>query len=91
MTNRNAQQLAVSEPFLYNNLMEKKEIVASNADEMVTVSRAEYETLKAMQADYAETKQKLDYLMEQVGLAQKRQFGPCSLLDSGGCILHLCL
>ena len=78
MTNRNAQQLAVSEPFLYNNLMEKKEIVASNADEMVTVSRAEYETLKAMQADYAETKQKLDYLMEQVGLAQKRQFGPSS-------------
>ena len=58
--------------------MEKKEIMTNNADEMVTVSRAEYETLKAMQADYAETKQKLDYLMEQVGLAKKRQFGPSS-------------
>ena len=42
---------------------------------MVSISRAEYDALKAQNAELS---QKLDYLMEQVGLAKKRQFGSSS-------------
>lgn len=48
--------------------MEKKELQTSNTDENVTISRAEYEGLK----------QQNQWLLEQLGLAKKRQFGVSS-------------
>ena len=58
--------------------MEKKDFDTRTANETVTVSRVEYESLLAQKDEIAELKQKLDYLMEQVGLAKKRQFGSSS-------------
>lgn len=42
---------------------------------MVTISRAEYEELMGIKAHHAELTQKLDWLLEQLRLPQKRQFG----------------
>lgn len=55
--------------------MEKVEKNDTSTTEMVSISRAEYDALKAQNAELS---QKLDYLMEQVGLAKKRQFGSSS-------------
>lgn len=51
--------------------MEKKELQTSNADENITISRAEYEELQ-------ELRQQNQWLLEQLGLAKQRQFGSSS-------------
>lgn len=43
--------------------------ITTSSTEMMTISRAEYESLKA---ERDELNQKLDWLMEQMRLAQKR-------------------
>ena len=48
--------------------MENKKNTAASAPEMVTISRAEYEELKLQN----------QWLLEQFGLAKKRQFGASS-------------
>ena len=59
----------------YNYLMEnEKKTVTSNA-EMVTISRVEYES---QQAQLTELKLQNQWLLEQLGLAKKRQFGSSS-------------
>ena len=55
--------------------MENRENQTNNTDEMVTISRAEYESLKA---ERDELNQKLDWLMEQVRLAKKKVYGTSS-------------
>ena len=52
--------------------MENREMQTSNTEEMVTISRAEYESLKA---ERDELNQKLDWLMEQVRLAKRKPVG----------------
>ena len=52
--------------------MEKKKDTAASTPEMVTISRAEYESLKA---ERDELNQKLDWLMEQVRLAKRKPVG----------------
>ena len=47
----------------------------SNTEEMVTISRAEYEFLKA---ERDELNQKLDWLLEQVRLNRKKLYGVSS-------------
>ena len=55
--------------------MEKKELLTSNADENITISRTEYDS---QQAELAELKQQNQWLLEQLGLARKHQFGSSS-------------
>lgn len=59
----------------YNFLMENKKKTATSNAEMVTVSRAEYES---QQAQLTELKLQNQWLLEQLGLAKKRQFGSSS-------------
>jgi len=67
--------------------MENKEIATSNA-EMVSISRAEYE---AQQAQLSELKLQNQWLLEQLGLAKKRQFGASSERIEEGLMDQLCL
>lgn len=53
----------------YNKNMKNEVSITTNSTEMMTISRAEYESLKA---ERDELNQKLDWLMEQMRLAQKR-------------------
>lgn len=55
--------------------MENKKNTATNNPEMVTLSRAEYES---QQAQLTELKLQNQWLLEQLGLAKKRQFGKSS-------------
>lgn len=71
----NAEIMAFSGIFLYNGTMKKKELQTSNTEETVTISRAEYERL---QKGMAEIQQQNQWLLEQLGLAKKRQFGSSS-------------
>ncbi len=60
----------------------KNEVNITTSDtEIVTISRAEYESLKA---ERDELNQKLDWLMEQVRLAKKKTYGASSEADEGG-------
>ena len=59
----------------YNFLMENEKKTATSNAEMVTVSRAEYES---QQAQLTELKLQNQWLLEQLGLAKKRQFGSSS-------------
>lgn len=52
----------------YHFLMGNEKNTAANTPEMVTISRAEYEELKLQN----------QWLLEQLGLAKKRQFGVSS-------------
>ena len=52
----------------YHFLMGNEKNTAANTPEMVTISRAEYEELKLQN----------QWLLEQLGLAKKRQFGASS-------------
>ena len=52
----------------YNENMKNEVNITTSNTEMVTISRAEYESLKA---ERDELNQKLDWLMEQVRLAKK--------------------
>ena len=55
--------------------MKNKKKTASNTAEMLSVSRTEYES---QQAQLAELKLQNQWLLEQLGLAKKRQFGSSS-------------
>ena len=55
--------------------MENKEKTATSTAETMTISRAEYES---QQAQLAELKLQNQWLLEQLGLAKKRQFGSSS-------------
>jgi transposase len=55
----------------YNFLMENEKEKTTNNTETVTISRAEY-------AEYKELKLQNQWLLEQLGLAKKRQFGASS-------------
>lgn len=55
--------------------MEKNPKTTESGEKMVTISETEYEGLKARTM---ELEQKLQWVMEQLGLAKKRQFGPSS-------------
>ena len=52
----------------YHNLMKNEKKTAEKQAETVTISRAEYEELKFQN----------QWLLEQLGLAKKRQFGASS-------------
>ena len=55
--------------------MENKKNTAASTPEMVTISRAEYDS---QQAQLTELKLQNQWLLEQLGLARKRQFGASS-------------
>ena len=59
----------------YHLLMERKKNIAASTPEMVTISRTEYES---QQAELTELKLQNQWLLEQLGLAKKRQFGVSS-------------
>ena len=59
----------------YNFLMENEKKTATSNAEMVTISRTEYES---QQAQLTELKLQNQWLLEQLGLAKKRQFGSSS-------------
>ena len=75
--------LAFSGVLCYNFLMKNEKKPTSNA-EMVTISRAEYDELKLQN----------QWLLEQLGLAKKREFGSSSeriqegLMDQLGLTLN---
>ena len=58
--------------------MEHEKNTAASTPEMVTISRAEYESQQAKLAELAELKLQNQWLLEQLGLAKKRQFGASS-------------
>ena len=49
--------------------------ITTSSTEMMTISRAEYESLKA---ERDELNQKLDWVMEQVRIAKKKFYGTSS-------------
>lgn len=59
----------------YDFPMENKKNTATNNPEIVTLSRAEYES---QQAQLTELKLQNQWLLEQLGLTKKRQFGKSS-------------
>ena len=59
----------------YDFPMENKKNTATNNPEIVTISREEYES---QQAQLTELKLQNQWLLEQLGLAKKRQFGASS-------------
>lgn len=58
--------------------MEREKNIAASTPEMVTISRAEYDSQQAQLAELAELKLQNQWLLEQLGLAKKRQFGASS-------------
>ena len=60
--------LAFQHVLWYNFLMGNEKKLATSNAEMVTISRAEYDELKLQN----------QWLLEQLGLAKKRQFGSSS-------------
>lgn len=66
----------------YNNCMENKEMQTSNTEEMVTISRAEYERFLAREREQAQTIISLtlqnEWLLEQLKLSKKKLFGRSS-------------
>lgn len=65
---KHLKTLAFSHILWYNFLMENEKKTAASNAEMVTISRAEYNELKLQN----------QWLLEQLGLAKKRQFGSSS-------------
>ena len=55
--------------------MEHEKKAAASTPEMMTISRAEYES---QQAQLTELKLQNQWLLEQLGLAKKQQFGASS-------------
>ena len=62
----------------YNKVMENDALNTSTTEEMVTISRAEYEGFLAQKEQIDELEQKLSWLMEQLRLVRHRQFGSSS-------------
>lgn len=46
--------------------------------ETVTITKTEYESFKALEANYARLERQVDYLLEQARLSRHRQFGASS-------------
>lgn len=65
----------------YNKDMKNEVNITTSSTEMMTISRAEYESLKA---ERDELNQKLDWLMEQVRLAKKKGLWDILRADEGG-------
>ncbi len=59
----------------YHFLVENKKNTAASTPDMVTISRAEYDS---QQAQPTELKLQSQWLLEQLSLAKKRQFGASS-------------
>ena len=59
----------------YNEDMKNEVNITASNTEMMTISRAEYESLKA---ERDELNQKLDWLLEQVRLNRKKLYGVSS-------------
>ena len=59
----------------YNEDMKNEVNITASNTEMMTISRAEYESLKA---ERDELNQKLDWLMEQMRLTKKKVYGASS-------------
>ena len=63
----------------YNFLMENREMQTSNTEEMVTISRAEYERFLAREQEQAQTITSLtlqnEWLLEQLKLSKKKLYG----------------
>lgn len=76
--------LAFQGGLCYNEDMKNEAGITTSNTEMVTISRAEYESLKA---ERDELNQKLDWLMEQVRLAKKKVYGASSFVcsEDDGC------
>ena len=55
--------------------MENEKRIATSNAEMVTISRAEYEALKAQNTDLSN---QIEWLMEQMRLTRKKLFGSSS-------------
>ena len=74
--------LAFSRILWYNNYMENKEMQTSNTEEMVTISRAEYERFLAREREQAQAITSLtlqnEWLLEQLKLSKKKLFGRSS-------------
>lgn len=74
--------LAFLSALWYNFLMENREIQTSNTEEMVTISRAEYERFLAREQEQAQTITSLtlqnEWLLEQLKLSKKKLFGRSS-------------
>ena len=62
----------------YNIRMENEMKLSTSRTEMVQISRAEYDAFKANEAYIAELEQKVNWLMEQMNLLKKKQFGSSS-------------
>jgi len=58
--------------------MKKTTDITTSSTEMVTISRAEYEKLQATQAYVSELEQAYRWLLEQIKLTKKKQFGSSS-------------
>ena len=69
------ETLAFAHFLWYNFLMKNEKKPAKSNAEMVTISRAEYES---QQAQLSELKLQNQWLLEQLGLAKKREFGSSS-------------
>ncbi len=72
---KHLKTLAFLRVLWYNFLMENEKKTATSNAEMVTISRTEYES---QQAQLTELKLQNQWLLEQLGLAKKRQFGSSS-------------
>ncbi|MEG1641454.1 MAG: transposase, partial [Ruthenibacterium sp.] len=68
--------------------MKNKQKNTTNTDDIITISRSEYETL---QSKIAEQNNQLDWLMEQLRLSKKKQFGASSERLEEGLVEQLSL
>ena len=71
--------------------MEHEKNTAVSTPEMVTISRAEYDSQQTQLAELAELKLQNQWLLEQLGLTKKRQFGASSERLQGGLMDQLFL
>ena len=62
----------------YNFLMENREIQTSNTEEMVTISRAEYERFQEQAQVITSLTLQNEWLLEQLKLSKKKLFGRSS-------------
>ena len=74
--------LAFCRVLWYNVCMENKEVQTSNTEEMVTISRAEYERFLAREREQTQAITSLmlqnEWLLEQLKLSKKKLFGRSS-------------
>ena len=70
--------LYVSADIWYNNRMKMTDNFQTSNAEMVTISRAEYESLQAQSKRVSELESRVDLLMEALRLARHKQFGASS-------------